>query len=145
MRNDISNIILQEIALFFDMMLSFSQVNFLGICSHSQLLCVVWVLDVMNIFESLVVLNIELNLTLELMGLAYSQEFDNIFAPVVKSHRRCHAMTENSVIVHEMNVGLFLWGKWGWNESPRIKYFGSLIIFLELADISLLLVKLSDA
>ena len=42
MRNDISNIILQEIALFFDMMLSFSQVNFLGICSHSQLLlCVV--------------------------------------------------------------------------------------------------------
>ena len=65
----------------------------------------------MNIFESLVVLNIELNLTLELMGLAYSQEFDNIFAPVVKSHRRCHAMTENSVIVHEMNVGLFKWGK----------------------------------
>ena len=65
----------------------------------------------MNIFESLVVLNIELNLTLELMGLAYSQEFDNIFAPVVKSQRRCHAMTENSVIVHEMNVGLFQWGK----------------------------------
>ena len=65
----------------------------------------------MNIFELLVVLNIELNLTLELMGLAYSQEFDNIFAPVVKSQRRCHAMTENSVIVHEMNVGLFQWGK----------------------------------
>ena len=65
----------------------------------------------MNIFESLVVLNIELNLTLELMSLAYSQEFDNIFAPVVKSQRRCHAMMENSVIVHEMNVGLFQWGK----------------------------------
>ena len=65
----------------------------------------------MNIFESLVVLNIELNLTLELMGLAYSQEFDNIFAPVVKSQRRCHAMMENSVIMHEMNVGLFQWGK----------------------------------
>ena len=65
----------------------------------------------MNIFESLVVLKIELNLTLELMGLAYSQEFDNIFAPVVKSQRRCHAMKENSVIVHEMNVGLFQWGK----------------------------------
>ena len=65
----------------------------------------------MNIFESLVVLNIELNLTLELMGLAYSQEFDNIFAPVVKSQRRFHAMTENSVIMHEMNVGLFQWGK----------------------------------
>ena len=65
----------------------------------------------MNIFELLVVLNIELNLTLELMGLAYSQEFDNIFAPVVKSQRRCHAMTANSVIVHEMNVGLFQWGK----------------------------------
>ena len=65
----------------------------------------------MNIFESLVVLNIELNLTLELMGLAYSQEFDNIFAPVVKSQRRCHAMMENSVIVHEMNMGLFQWGK----------------------------------
>ena len=80
MRNDISNIILQEIALFFDMVLSFAQVNFLGICSHSQLLCVVWVLEVMNIFESLVVLNVELNHTVELMGLAYSEEFDNIFA-----------------------------------------------------------------
>ena len=65
----------------------------------------------MNIFESLVVLNTELNLTLELMGLAYSQEFDSIFAPVVKSQRRCHAMMENSVIVHEMNVGLFQWWK----------------------------------
>ena len=62
-------------------------------------------------FESLVVLNIELNHTVELMGLACSQEFDNIFAPVVKSQRRRHAMTENSVIVHEMNVGLFQWGK----------------------------------
>ena len=82
MRNDISNIILQEIALFFDMMLSFNQVNFLGICIHSQLLYVFFfsVLDAMNIFESLVVLNIELNHTVELMGLAYSQEFDNIFA-----------------------------------------------------------------
>ena len=65
----------------------------------------------MNFFESLVVLNIELNHTVELMSLAYSQEFDNIFAPFVKSQRRCHAMTENSVIVHEMNVGLFQWGK----------------------------------
>ena len=43
-------------------------------------LCVVWVLEVMNIFESLVVLKIELNHTVELIGLAYSQEFDNIFA-----------------------------------------------------------------
>ena len=34
MRNDISNITLQEIALFFYMMLSFSQVNFGGICIH---------------------------------------------------------------------------------------------------------------
>ena len=34
----------------------------------------------MNIFESLVVLKIELNHTVELMGLAYSQEIDNIFA-----------------------------------------------------------------
>ena len=33
----------------------------------------------MNIFESLVVLNIE-NHTVELTGLAYSQEFHNIFA-----------------------------------------------------------------
>ena len=33
----------------------------------------------MNIFESLVVLNIELNHNVELMSLAYSQEFDNIF------------------------------------------------------------------
>ena len=65
----------------------------------------------MNFFESLVVLNIELNHTVELMSLAYCQEFDNIFAPVGKSQRRCHAMTENSVIVHEMNVGLFQWGK----------------------------------
>ena len=65
----------------------------------------------MNFFESLVVLNIELNHTVELMSLAYNQEFDNIFALVVKSQRRCHAMTENSVIVHEMNVGLFQWGK----------------------------------
>ena len=65
----------------------------------------------MNIFESLVVLNIELNHTVELMGLAYSQEFALIFLPsVVKSQRRCHAMTENSVIVHEVNMGLFQWG-----------------------------------
>ena len=42
MRNDISNIILQEIALFFDMVLSFGQVNFLGICIHSQLLYVLF-------------------------------------------------------------------------------------------------------
>ena len=34
----------------------------------------------MNIFESWVVLNVELNHTVELMGLAQSQEFDNIFA-----------------------------------------------------------------
>ena len=33
----------------------------------------------MNIFELLVVLNIE-NRSVELTGLAYSQEFDNIFA-----------------------------------------------------------------
>ena len=45
------------------------------------------------------------------MGLAYSQEFDNIFPSVVKSQRRCRAMTENFVIVHEMNMGLFQWGK----------------------------------
>ena len=42
MRNDISNIILQEIALFFDMMLSFNQVNFLGICIRWQLLYVLF-------------------------------------------------------------------------------------------------------
>ena len=42
MRNDISNIILQEIALFFDMVLSFGQVNFLGIYIHSQLLYVLF-------------------------------------------------------------------------------------------------------
>ena len=42
MRNDISNIILQEIALLFDMMLSFGQANFLGICIHSQLLYVLF-------------------------------------------------------------------------------------------------------
>ena len=81
MRNDISNIILQEIALFFDMVLSFAQVNFFGyLYPWAIALCVVWVLEVMNIFESLVVLKIELNHTVELMGLAYSQEFDNIFA-----------------------------------------------------------------
>ena len=74
-------------------------------------MCFFSVLDVMNIFESLVVLNIELNHTVELMGLAYSQEFDNIFPSVVKSQRRCRAITENSVIVHEMNMGLFQWGK----------------------------------
>ena len=34
---------------------------------------------VINIFESLVVLNIE-NRTVKLTGLAYGQEFDNIFA-----------------------------------------------------------------
>ena len=63
------------------MMLSFNQVNFLGICIHWQFLYVFfWVLDIMNFFESLVVLNVELNHTVELMGLAYSEEFDNIFA-----------------------------------------------------------------
>ena len=45
------------------------------------------------------------------MGLAHSQEFDNIFALSVKSQSRCHAMTESSVIVHKMNMGLFQWGK----------------------------------
>ena len=40
-------------------------------------LCVVWVLEVINIFESLVVLNFE-NHTVELTGLAYTQEFDII-------------------------------------------------------------------
>ena len=49
-------------------------------------------LEVMNIFELLVVLNIELNHTAELMGLAYSQEF-------VKED-----------FVREMNLGLFQWG-----------------------------------
>jgi len=130
MRNDISNIILQEIALFFDMMLSFNQVNFLGICIHSQLLYVFfWVLEVMNIFESLVVLNIELNHTVELMGWLITKSLTILLPSVVKSQRRCHAVTENSVIVHEMNMGLFQWGKWGWDEWPCIKYFGSLIIF----------------
>ena len=63
------------------MMLSFNQVNFLGICIYWQFLYVFfWVLDIMNFFESLVVLNVELNHTVELMGLAYSEEFDNIFA-----------------------------------------------------------------
>ena len=42
MRNDILNIILQEIALFFYEMSLFSQVNFLGICIHSQLLYVLF-------------------------------------------------------------------------------------------------------
>ena len=41
-RNYISNIILQEIALFFDMILSFSQVTFLGIYFHFQLLYVLF-------------------------------------------------------------------------------------------------------
>ena len=81
MRNDISNIILQEISVFFDMMLSFNQVIFWVFVSiRNCFMCFFSVLDVMNIFESLVVLNIELNHTVELMGLAYSQEFDNIFA-----------------------------------------------------------------
>ena len=42
MRNDISNIILQEITLFLMMMSLFSQVNFLGICIHLQLLHVLF-------------------------------------------------------------------------------------------------------
>ena len=42
MKNDISNIILQEIALFFYMMILFDQVSFLGIYIHSQLLYVLF-------------------------------------------------------------------------------------------------------
>ena len=41
----------------------------------------------MDIFESLVVLNIE-NHTVELMGLAYSQVFDNIFALSCREPKR---------------------------------------------------------
>ena len=60
MRNDISNIILQEISVFFDMMLSFNQVIFWVFVSiRNCFMCFFSVLDVMNIFESLVVLNIE--------------------------------------------------------------------------------------
>ena len=52
----------------------------------------------MNVFESLVAINIK-NHTVELTGMAYSQEFDNIFPLVVES--------QSSVIVHEIKTGLF--------------------------------------
>ena len=52
----------------------------------------------MNVFESLVAINIK-NHTVELTGMAYSQEFDNILPSVVES--------QSSVIVHEINTGLF--------------------------------------
>ena len=81
MRNDISNIILQEIALFFDDGVIVQPGQFFGyLYPFAIASCVVWVLELMNIFESLVVLNVELNHTVELMGLAHSQEFGNIFA-----------------------------------------------------------------
>ena len=47
------------------------------------------------------------NHTVELTGLASSLEFDNFFASVVESQRKCHLMTKNSVIVHDINTGLF--------------------------------------
>ena len=103
--------------------------------------CVVWGLEVINIFESLVVLNIE-NHTVELTGLPYSQEFDNIFSLCCRG-QRCPAMTQNSVIVYEINTGLFQWGKFNWDEWPHIKYFGTLIILLKLIDVSLLLHNLN--
>ena len=63
------------------MMSLFSQVNFFEyLYPFAIASCVVWVVEVMSIFESLVVLNVELNHMVELMGLAHSQEFDNIFA-----------------------------------------------------------------
>ena len=81
MRNDISNIILQEIALFFDDDVTVSPGQFFGYLYPLAIVsCVVWVVEVMNIFESLLVLKVELNHTVELMSLAHSQEFDNIFA-----------------------------------------------------------------
>ena len=65
----------------------------------------------MNIFESLVVLNVELNHTVELMVWLIAKSLTIFLPSVVKSQRRCHAMTKNSVIVREMNMGLFQWGK----------------------------------
>ena len=59
----------------------------------------------MNIFELLVVSNIK-NRTVELTGLAYSKEFDSIFVLNCREPRY-HPMTQNSVIVHEINTGLF--------------------------------------
>ena len=58
----------------------------------------------MNMFELLVVLNVE-NRTVELTGLACAKEFDNIFAhllTVVESQRICHPVTQNSMIMHEI-------------------------------------------
>ena len=65
----------------------------------------------MNIFESLVVLKIELNHTVELMVWLIAKRLTIFLPSVVKSQRRCHAMMENSVIVQEMNMRLFQWEK----------------------------------
>ena len=98
----------------------------------------------MNIFELLVVSNIK-NRTVELTGLAYSKEFDSIF---VLSCR------EPKISPNDAKFRDRAWDKYGIvsmrgmrsEEWPHIKYFGSLIILLELIDVSLLLVlTLNDA
>ena len=50
-------------------------------------------------------------------------------------------VTENFVIMHEINKGLFQWREWHAMSGHfyKVKYFGSLIILLELnIDVSLL-------
>ena len=108
MVNDISNIyhIIETWSIFW--------LTIIRLARLMIALCVVWALKVMNIFESLVVLNIE-NCTVKLTGSAYSQEFDNTFA---LSCREPYQVTQ--------------WRKipWSWGEWQHIKYFGSLIILL---------------
>ena len=89
----------------------------------------------MNIFESLVAINIK-NHTVELTGLAYSQEFDNIFALSCREPKfRDRAWDRYGIVsVREMTR----------DERPHIKYFGSLIYWSRI-DFRLLLLTLNDA
>ena len=106
-------------------------------------LCVVSVLQVMIIFELLVVLNIE-NHLVELTGLAYSREFDNIFA---LSCREPKMMSRNAAKFRDRanRYGIVSMREMTCDEWPHIKKFGRLIISLEQIDVSLLLLTLNDA
>ena len=136
-RNDISNSILQEMALFFwhaIIRLFPSFRNCFMCCLSFRRDQYFWIVGSVKHW----------NRTVKLTSWGYSQEFDNIFSSDVESER-CHPMTQNSVIVHEINTGLFQWGERIWDEWPHIKYFGTLINLLKLIDVSPLLLTLNDA
>ena len=113
-RNNISNIVLQETcSAFWLPIIRLGRLFCLLFLSIRMIaLCVVWALEVMNIYESLKVLNSETVTLWNWRVWLIAKSLTIFFNSVVESQRRFHAMTQNSVIVCEINKGLFHWGEW---------------------------------